>query len=90
MGELYESKRFHPRLDLFIAIAEEAPADPEEDPDYHRGLAAREDFRRAILNVMASQNLDALVYPRDRFYSHVNPGLETDAVERSAGLFLDS
>jgi len=66
VGELYESKRFHPRLDLFIAIAEEAPADPEEDPDYQRGLAAREQFRRAILNVMASHNLDALVYPNSQ------------------------
>jgi amidase len=66
VGGLYDSKRFHPRLDLFIAIAEEAPADPEEDPNYHRGLAAREDFRRAILNVMASQGLDALVYPNSQ------------------------
>jgi Asp-tRNA(Asn)/Glu-tRNA(Gln) amidotransferase A subunit family amidase len=66
VGELYESKRFHPRLDLFIAIAEEAPADPEEDPNYHRGLAAREDFRRAILNLMASEGLDALVYPNSQ------------------------
>jgi Asp-tRNA(Asn)/Glu-tRNA(Gln) amidotransferase A subunit family amidase len=32
VGELYESKRFHPRLDLFIAIAEEAPADPRRTP----------------------------------------------------------
>ncbi len=66
VGELYDSKRFHPRLDLFIAIAEEAPTDPEEDPDYYRGLAAREEFRRAILNVMASQGLDALVYPNSQ------------------------
>lgn len=66
VGELYETKRFHPRLDLFTAIAEEAPEDPEEDPNYHRGLAAREEFRRAILNVMASQNLDALLYPNSQ------------------------
>ena len=66
VGGLYDSKRFHPRLDLFTAIAEEAPADPEEDPNYHRGLAAREDFRRAILNLMASQDLDALVYPNSQ------------------------
>lgn len=64
--ELYDSKRFHPRLDLFTAIAEEAPTDPEEDPDYHKGLAAREDFRRAILNLMATERLDALVYPNSQ------------------------
>ena len=63
---LYDSKRFHPRLDLFTAIAEEAPEDPEEDPDYYRGLAAREQFRRTILNVMASLGLDALVYPNSQ------------------------
>jgi amidase len=66
VSELYDSKRFHPRLDLFMAIAEEAPVDPEEDPDYYRGLAAREEFRRAILNVMASHNLDALAYPNSQ------------------------
>ena len=66
VSELYDSKRFHPRLDLFKAIAEDAPADPEEDPDYYRGLAAREQFRRAVLNVMASHNLDALVYPNSQ------------------------
>jgi amidase len=66
VGKLYDSKRFHPRLDLFTAIAEEAPEDPEEDPNYFRGLAAREEFRRAILNVMASQGLDALVYPNSQ------------------------
>ncbi len=66
VGGLYDSKRFHPRLDLFMAIAEEAPEDPEEDPNYYRGLAAREEFRRAILNVMASQGLDALVYPNSQ------------------------
>jgi Asp-tRNA(Asn)/Glu-tRNA(Gln) amidotransferase A subunit family amidase len=66
VSALYDSKRFHPRLDLFTTIAEEAPEDPEEDPDYHRGLAAREEFRRTILNVMASQDLDALVYPNSQ------------------------
>jgi len=63
---LYDTERFHPRLDLFTAIAEEAPEDPEEDPNYYRGLAAREEFRRAILNVMASERLDALLYPNSQ------------------------
>ncbi|CAN5639367.1 hypothetical protein BH24ACT22_BH24ACT22_08090 [soil metagenome] len=66
IAELYASEQFHPRLDLFIAIEEEAPADPEEDPDYYKGLAAREQFRRAILDVMASQNLDALLFPNSQ------------------------
>ncbi len=66
VGELYDAKRFHPRLDLFIAIAEEAPEDPEEDPNYYRGLAAREEFRRAILGTMAAHDLDAIVYPNSQ------------------------
>ena len=66
VGELYDTKRFHPRLDLFTAIAEEAPEHPEEDPGYHKGLAAREEFRRAILNVMASHNLDAILFPNSQ------------------------
>ena len=66
VSELYDTKRFHPRLDLFTAIAEEAPEHPEEDPNYHRGLAAREEFRRAILNVMAFQNLDAILFPNSQ------------------------
>ena len=64
--ELYASGQFHPRLDLFIAIEEEAPVDPEEDPNYFKGLAAREQFRRSILDVMASQNLDALLFPNSQ------------------------
>ncbi|MBA2617597.1 MAG: amidase [Rubrobacter sp.] len=66
VSELYDTKRFHPRLDLFTAIAEEAPEHPEEDPNYHKGLAAREEFRRAILNVMAFQNLDAILFPNSQ------------------------
>ncbi len=64
--KLYASEQFHPRLDLFTAIQEEAPVDPEEDPNYFRGLAAREQFRRAILDVMASWNLDALLFPNSQ------------------------
>lgn len=60
---LHDSGSYHPRLDLFEAIAREAPEDPEEDPDYYRGLAAREEFRRAILDAMASQELDTILFP---------------------------
>jgi amidase len=63
LKELYDSSLFHPRLDSFMGIAEEGFSDPEEDSDYYRRLATREQFRRTILNVMASQGLDALLYP---------------------------
>lgn len=66
IAELHASEQFHPRLDLFIAIEEEAPKDPEEDTNYFKGLAAREQFRRAVLDVMASQNLDAVLFPNSQ------------------------
>jgi Asp-tRNA(Asn)/Glu-tRNA(Gln) amidotransferase A subunit family amidase len=66
IASLYASEQYHPRLDLFTAIEEEAPTDPEEDPNYFKGLAAREQFRREILNVMAAHKLDALLFPNSQ------------------------
>jgi Asp-tRNA(Asn)/Glu-tRNA(Gln) amidotransferase A subunit family amidase len=66
LKELYDSSLFHPRLDAFTLIAQEGYSDPEEDPDYYRKLAARERFRRIMLNVLASQHLDAFLYPTTR------------------------
>jgi amidase len=60
--ELYDSERFHPRLDLFEEIAK-GPENPEDDPAYFGQVAARERFQRAVLNVMASHRLDALAFP---------------------------
>jgi len=62
VDELYGSNQFHPRLDLFEQIAQ-GPENPEEDPNYFRQLAEREGFQRAILNVMATEQLDALLCP---------------------------
>lgn len=66
MSELFETKRFHPRLDLFIEIHENAPENPEDDPNYYRGLAAREVFRREILKLMAEHRLDAILFPNSQ------------------------
>ncbi len=60
--ELYNSNQYHPNLDLFEEIAG-GPGNPEDDPEYFRGLAAREEFQRVVLNVMASHRLDALLFP---------------------------
>jgi amidase len=65
VDELYGSNQFHPRLDLFEQIAQ-GPENPEEDPNYFRQLAEREGFQRAILNVMAAEQLDALLCPTVR------------------------
>lgn len=60
--EIYDSKQYHPELDLVEAIAG-GPTNPEDDPTYFEGLSAREHFQRTILSVMAENGLDAIVYP---------------------------
>src|ERR687885_635329 len=59
---LYEMKQYHPELDLIDAVIA-GPDEPEDDPDYFRRFAAREEFTRTVVNVMAANGLDALVYP---------------------------
>lgn len=60
--ELYETKQYHPELDLIEAIAG-GPANPPDAPGYYEGLAARSSFQRVILNAMAQKSVDFLVYP---------------------------
>jgi amidase len=62
LRQLYEARRYHPMLDLFEACLA-GPELPEYDPQYFRRLAAREAFQRQIVNLMAAQRLDALVFP---------------------------
>ena len=62
LGHLHETRQYHPMLDLFEGCVN-GPALPEYDPMYYRRLAARELFQRQLLNLMASQRLDALIFP---------------------------
>ena len=62
LRQLYEARQYHPMLDLFEACLA-GPELPEYDPQYFRRLAAREAFQRQIVNLMAAQRLDALVFP---------------------------
>jgi amidase len=62
LQDIYAAKQFHPDLDLIDAVMT-GPDQPEDDPDYFRRFAAREAFTRAVVNVMAGDRLDALVYP---------------------------
>lgn len=55
-------KKYHPVLELLEAIAE-GPAHPEQDPDYFRKLAARDGFQRAVVGLMARNNLQAICFP---------------------------
>ncbi|WP_122091125.1 amidase [Halalkalicoccus subterraneus] len=63
VAELYESNQYSEILDLFIGIAEEAPTDPESDPDYWKSVAAQLSFQRDVLNVYAANDLDVLLCP---------------------------
>ncbi len=65
LRQLYESRRYHPKLDLLEACVF-GPDRPEHDPLYAGRLLAREEFCRSVLAVMAAHELDALVYPTVR------------------------
>jgi amidase len=60
--KIFEAKKFHPNLDLFVAVAD-GPDQPTDDPEYFPKYAARERFQRAVVKVMAEHNLDAICFP---------------------------
>jgi amidase len=62
IGEIYKAKKYHPILDLFELIVE-GPVHPTDDPDYYRKLAAREDFQRDTVNLLAQKSLVAMCFP---------------------------
>jgi len=62
INDIYSKGQFHERLDLFEQIAH-GPEHPEDAPDYFERRKAREDLQRAVLNVIAKNRLDALLYP---------------------------
>ena len=68
IDELYESKQYHPALDLLEDIAR-GPADPLEDPQYFEKYAACEEFRRVVVNLMATNGLTALCFPTTQVFS---------------------
>jgi amidase len=55
--------KYHPVLDLFEAIVDEGPLHPEDDPAYFRKLAARDAFQRAVVGLMARNDLSAICFP---------------------------
>ena len=62
LNQIFETRRYHPMLDLIDACVL-GPELPEYDPQYFRRLAAREEFQRAVLNLMAEHRLDGLFFP---------------------------
>ena len=62
IGSIYQAKKYHPILDLFELIVQ-GPAHPADDPEYFRKLAAREDFQRDVVNMLAQKGLIAMCFP---------------------------
>lgn len=62
LQEIYESKQYHPRLDLLEACAT-GPDQAVDDPEYYPRFAAREVFTRTVINVMAQHRVEALTFP---------------------------
>ena len=62
LNEIVGRGQYHPDLDLIDAVMA-GPDDPEDDPDYFRRINAREEFARETVNVMARNELTALIYP---------------------------
>jgi amidase len=62
LREVYEAGQYHRDLDLMDAIVA-GPDKPEEDADYLRRFAARHEFTLAVVNLVAGDELDLLVYP---------------------------
>lgn len=59
---IYEAGAYHEDLELLEAIAEMTD-DPEEVLDFWRSSLGQESFRRDVLNTLAADNLDAIVFP---------------------------
>ena len=62
VDEIVSSGRYHRMLDLLEGIAA-GPRDPFSDPAYYPAYAAREEFMKLIVNLMAKHQLDVMVYP---------------------------
>lgn len=60
--EIVDAGDFHPLTDLLVDIAE-GPDNPEDDPDYFKGRARQEEWRRTLIAMMAEADVDFLVYP---------------------------
>jgi amidase len=60
--EIYNSQQFHPLNDLFHGIAA-GPETTEGDVEYLQQRLNQEHFRRLVLNLFASQDVDFIVYP---------------------------
>lgn len=69
LRELIASGRYHRPLEDFLAAADAVEV-PENDPEYLSRLAQIERLRERVLLLMATHNLDAIVYPLQKRLVH--------------------
>jgi amidase len=62
LDAIYKDGKYHKNLDLIKDIMT-GPANPQDDPEYYRKLAARDAFQRAVVNVIAANRLDGICFP---------------------------
>jgi amidase len=62
LEEIHATGKFDPTLDLLVDIFD-GPNKPEDDPDYYKKLAARDQFQRLVVGIVGNNSLDALVFP---------------------------
>jgi Asp-tRNA(Asn)/Glu-tRNA(Gln) amidotransferase A subunit family amidase len=69
LHELIASGRYHKPLEEFLVAADAVEA-PESDPDYLARLVRIERLRERVLLLMATHNIEALVYPLQKRLVH--------------------
>jgi Asp-tRNA(Asn)/Glu-tRNA(Gln) amidotransferase A subunit family amidase len=62
LDDIVRAGKYEKRIELIDEIMT-GPAHPTDDPEYYRKLAAREAFQRAVVMLVAENNLDAICYP---------------------------
>ncbi len=77
LKEIIGAKKYHPKLDLLVALVE-GPEDPDSDPEYYQRYTAREQFQRVVINEMAKAGATALVFPTSQMPSPSRAELDAD------------
>jgi len=63
LAEIIRSNKYHPSIQKRLEVAEAVDQAPEQNPGCKDRDAFREGLRTAVLRLMDSQKLDALIYP---------------------------
>lgn len=62
LDAIYKDGKYHKNLDLIEEVMS-GPLEPADDPGYYRKLAARDEFQRAVIGLIAMNRLDGICFP---------------------------